>query len=82
MQVLVRKEREYKMSKIIRLDDKNYDKPENAGFYYFIAEKTRTEEDKELDTYEVMRKQMLERGICESDVELSIATIKRLRGEK
>ncbi len=69
------------MSKIIRLDDKKYEEPMNAGFYYFLAEKTRTEDEKNLDTYEVMRKQMLERGICEADVELSITTIKKLRNK-
>ena len=38
--------------------------------------------DEGLDKYEVMRKQMLQRGICESDIEHIIATLKKVRNEE
>lgn len=69
------------MSKIINLADLSFDDSMKAGTYYFLATKTRTEDDKDLDNYEVMRKEMLKRGICESDIELAIATVKKMRNE-
>lgn len=67
---------------IINLSELSYDDSWKAGTYYFLATKTRTEDDKGLDNYEVMRKQMMKKGICESDIELAIATVKKMRNEE